>query len=77
MSKERLLEILRGALGYLDLMLTEDDDEDTSDGCQQEKICEMLGISEEEFEEIKGITESEETPGNWYPGGSPWDEGSK
>lgn len=53
MSKERILEILRGALGYLDLMLTEQDEDEDSDGCQQERICEMLGISEEEFEEIK------------------------
>jgi len=53
MDKERLLEVLRLALGSLDILITMYDDEEDSDGCQQEKICEMLGLTDDEFEFIK------------------------
>lgn len=50
MTKERLYELLKYALAFIDLKLL--DDENSNGGCSLERILEQIDMTEEEYELI-------------------------
>jgi len=61
-----MIEVLRLAVMTLDMVFLEVYGAGDEDGCQQTRIREVLGITEEEFDFIKGEPEEDDPPKEWY-----------
>lgn len=67
MTKQRLFELLRNTLGFLDLKLMSEEEE--SGGCTWDRILEEIDMDEDEYDFILSGAWEEPQAGTWMPGG--------